>query len=79
MNANSRTAGYCLLVGGISVILSLFYFSYQQSSAAYTVAQENRQRVAVVESQFKQFSQEIRSRLDELRTDVKQLLKEKHQ
>ncbi|GAH01126.1 unnamed protein product, partial [marine sediment metagenome] len=61
----------------VSVILSLFYFSYQQSSAAYTVAQENRQRVAVVEAQFKQFSTEIRSRLEELRIDIKQLLKEK--
>lgn len=78
MNANGRTAGYCLLVGGISVVLSLFYFSYQQSGAAYTVAQENRERIAVAESQFKQFSNEIRSRLDELRLDVKQLLKEQN-
>lgn len=76
MNSNSRTAGYCVVVGAISVILSLFYFSYQQSNAAYTVAQENRQRIAVVEAQFKEFTTAIRSRLDELRADVKQLLKE---
>lgn len=77
MNTNGRTATYCFAVGAISVVLSLFYFSYQQSGAAYRVAQENRQRVAVVEAEFKQFSTEIRTRLDELRIDIKQLLKEK--
>ena len=78
MNANSRTAGYCIAVAAISVILSLFFFSYQQSVSAVKVGQENRERIAGVEAEFKQFSAEIRSRLDEMRTDIKQLLKEKH-
>lgn len=77
MHTNGRTAVYCVVVGAVSVILSLFYFSYHQSSAAYSIAQENRQRVAVVEAEFKQFSNEIKARLDELRMDVKQLLKER--
>lgn len=80
MNSNTRTASYYLLVGGISVLLSLFYFSYNQSNAAYTVAQENRERIAVMEAQFKEWSGMIKYRLDDLRVDIKdmkQLLKER--
>ena len=78
MNTNGRTAGYCIAVAAISVILSLFYFSWQQAASAVKVGQENRERIAVVEAQFREFSTEIRSRLDEMRADIKQLLKEKH-
>jgi len=78
MNANGKIAGYCILVGVASVILTLFLFSYQQSVNAVKIGQENRERIAIVEAEFRQFNSEMRSRLDELRTDVKQLLKEKH-
>ncbi|TET41491.1 MAG: hypothetical protein E3J60_04485 [Dehalococcoidia bacterium] len=78
MNANGRTISY-IAVGAISIILSLFYFSYQQSYSAVKIAHENRERIAIVEAEFRQFNSEMRSRLDELRTDIKQLLKEKHQ
>jgi len=77
MNANGRTASYCVAVAVFSVILSLFYFSYSQSASAVKIGHENRERLAVVEAEFKQFSTEIRSRLEELRVDIKQLLKEK--
>ena len=78
MNANGKIAGYCVLVAVASVILTLFFFSYQQSVSAVKVGQENRERIAIVEAEFRQFNSEMRSRLDELRTDIKQLLKEKH-
>lgn len=77
MNANGKIAGYCVLVAVASVILTLFFFSYQQSISAIKVGQENRERIAIVEAEFRQFNNEMRSRLDELRTDIKQLLKEK--
>jgi len=76
MNANGKVAGYCVLVAVASVILTLFFFSYQQSVSAVKVAQENRERIAIVEAEFRQFNSEMRSRLDELRIDIKQLLKE---
>ena len=78
MNANGKTASYCIVVAVFSVILSLFYFSYQQSANAVKIGHDNRERLAVVEAEFRQFSTEIRSRLEELRVDIKQLLKEKH-
>ena len=77
MTNNGKTAGYCVAVGATSLILSLFYFSYSQSISAVKVGHENRERIAVVEAEFKQFSTEIRGRLEELRVDIKQLLKEK--
>ena len=78
MNANGKVAGYCVVVAVASVILTLFFFSYQQSLSAVKVGQENRERIAIVEAEFRQFNNEMRSRLDELKIDIKQLLKEKH-
>jgi len=78
MNANGKIAGYCVVVAVASVILTLFFFSYQQSVSAIKVGQENRERIAIVETEFRQFNSEMRSRLDELKIDIKQLLKEKH-
>lgn len=54
----------------VTVIIALFGFSYQRSSEAYTTAIENQKKIAVIESQY----QEIKSKLDELRSDMKILL-----
>ncbi len=54
----------------ITIIIALFGFSYQRSSEAYITAIENREKIAVIESQY----QEIKSKLDELRSDMKILL-----
>jgi len=69
---NSKVVGGILAVG-IIVILTLFTFSYQRSSEAYETALQNRERIAVIESQY----QEIRATLDEVRVDVKTLLRDK--
>ena len=71
-NNNSKVVGGILAVG-IVVILTLFTFSYQRSSEAYETALQNRERIAVIESQY----QEIRATLDEVRVDVKTLLRDK--
>ena len=71
-NNNSKVVGGILAVG-IVVILTLFSFSYQRSSEAYETALQNRERIAVIESQY----QEIRATLDEVRVDVKTLLRDK--
>ena len=71
-NNNSKVVGGISAVG-IIVILTLFTFSYQRSSEAYETALQNRERIAVIESQY----QEIRATLDEVRVDVKTLLKNK--
>ena len=69
-NNNSKIMSGIMAVG-IIVILALFTFSYQRSSDAYETAIQNRERIAVIESQY----QEIRETLDEVRIDVKTLLK----
>lgn len=82
MNTNGRTASYCVAVGAITVLLSLFYFSYQQSSSAVKVGHENRERIAIMEAQFKEWSGMIKYRLDDMRIDIKdmkQLLKEQQE
>ena len=71
-NNNSKVVGGILAVG-IVVILTLFTFSYQRSSEAYETALQNRERIAVIESQY----QEIRATLDEVKMDVKTLLRNK--
>jgi len=71
-NNNSKLMGGILAVG-IIVIGTLFTFSYQRSSEAYETAIQNRERIAVIESQY----QEIRATLDEVRVDVKTLLRNK--
>ena len=71
-NNNSKVVGGILAVG-IIVILTLFTFSYQRSSEAYETALQNRERIAVIESQY----QEIRATLDEVKMDVKTLLRNK--
>lgn len=69
-NTNSKVVNGIMAIG-IVVILALFSFSYQRSSEAYETALQNRERIAVIESQYK----EIRNTLDEVRVDVKQLLR----
>ena len=69
---NSKLMGGILTVG-IIVIGALFTFSYQRSSEAYETAVQNRERIAVIESQY----QEIRETLDEVRMDVKTILRNK--
>ena len=71
-NNNSKVMGGILAVG-IVVIGTLFTFSYQRSSEAYETALQNRERIAVIESQY----QDIRATLHEVRTDVKILLSDK--
>ncbi|GAI08392.1 unnamed protein product [marine sediment metagenome] len=71
-NNNSKLIGGVLAVG-IVVIGTLFTFSYQRSSEAYETAIQNRERIAVIESQY----QEIRETLDEVRMDVKTILRNK--
>ena len=71
-NNNSKVVSGIMAVG-IIVILALFTFSYQRSSEAYETALQNRERIAVIESQY----QEIRTTLDEVRVDVKTLLRNK--
>ena len=71
-NNNSKLVSGIMAVG-IIVILALFTFSYQRSSEAYETALQNRERIAVIESQY----QEIRTTLDEVRVDVKTLLRNK--
>lgn len=71
-NNNSKVVSGIMAVG-IIVILALFTFSYQRSSEAYETALQNRERIAVIESQY----QEIRETLDEVRMDVKTLLRNK--
>lgn len=56
----------------VTVIIALFGFSFQRSSEAYLTAIENQKKIAVIESQY----QEIKSKLDELRSDMKILLKQ---
>ena len=70
-NSNSKIMSGIMAVG-IIVILALFTFSYQRSSDAYETEMQNRERIAVIESQY----QEIRETLDEVRMDVKTLLKD---
>ncbi len=69
-NNSSKVLGGILGVGFV-VILALFSFSYQRSSEAYETAIQNRERIAVIESQY----QEIRETLNEVRIDVKAILK----
>jgi len=71
-NNNSKLMGGVLAVG-IIVIGTLFTFSYQRSSEAYETAIQNRERIAVIESQY----EEIRETLDEVRMDVKTILRNK--
>lgn len=72
-NGNYRSTVVAVLATAfITVIIALFGFSYQRSSEAYTTAIENREKIAVIESQY----QEIKSKLDELRSDMKILLKQ---
>jgi len=71
-NNNSKLMGGILAVG-IIVIGTLFTFSYQRSSEAYETAIQNRERIAVIESQY----EEIRETLDEVRMDVKTILRNK--
>ena len=71
-NNNSKFMGGILTVG-IIVIGALFTFSYQRSSEAYETAIQNRERIAVIESQY----EEIRETLDEVRMDVKTILRDK--
>jgi len=67
---NSKIVSGIMAIG-IIIILALFSFSYQRSSEAYETALQNRERIAVIESQYL----EIRNTLDEVRIDVKQLLR----
>ena len=71
-NNNSKLMGGILTVG-IIVIGALFTFSYQRSSEAYETSIQNRERIAVIESQY----EEIRETLDEVRMDVKTILRDK--
>ncbi len=71
-NSNSKLIGGIMAVG-IVIIGTLFTFSYQRSSEAYETALQNRERIAVIESQY----QEIRATLDEVRMDVKTILRNK--
>ncbi len=64
-NNNSKLVSGIMAVG-IIVILALFTFSYQRSSEAYETALQNRERIAVIESQY----QEIRTTMDEVEVDV---------
>ena len=53
------------------VAITLFSFSYQRSTEAYEMGIQNRERIAVMESKM----DKLTGMLDEVRSDVKTLLK----
>ncbi len=71
MNNNSK-----YWIGGVIGVLALisitlFGFSYQQTSEAYEMGIQNRERIAVMESKMDKLAET----LDEVRSDVKILLR----
>lgn len=75
MNNNNKNNGKYWIGGVIAVLaliaISLFSFSYQRSVDAYEVGIQNRERIAVMESKMDEVSQ----KLDEVRSDIKILLR----
>lgn len=67
-NGISKFVGVCVLMV-VTVLLALFSFSYQKSSQAYYTAVGTRERVSVIESQFK----ELKARFEEQRSDIKEI------
>ncbi len=60
------------VMGVLALIsISLFTFSYQRSVDAYEMGVQNRERISVMESKMDEVSQ----KLDEVRSDIKILLR----
>ncbi len=55
----------------VLIAISLFTFSYQRSVDAYEMGVQNRERISVIESKMDEVSQ----KLDEVRSDIKILLR----
>ena len=70
-NGNNKALIGVLVTAIVTVLLSFVYFSWDRSSQAYSMAVQNRERIAVLEQRL----QSIEAKLDEVAKDVKTILR----
>jgi len=71
-NNNNKALIGVLVTALVTVFLSFSYFAWDRSSQAYSMAVQNRERIAVLEQRL----QSIEAKLDEVSKDVKTLLRQ---